>query len=163
MLILLERLEQTIYDAAIQDSVESLSPSSCSRCLPEFDHGERVVLVVKECLGSYPFRSLCPWGEGGGARLGLCWWTPNPPYCNVLHCFQPSNPLHNMLYCFEFYCIAPFGDIQSMGRSDEKNMKGNKGQMRAVSPNKVNLAASSGAHCCLGKPRWEPGCLSLFQ
>ena len=29
--------------------------------------------------------------------------------------------------------------------------------MRAVSPNKVNLAASSGAHCCLGKPRREPG------
>ena len=35
-----------------------------------FHHSERVALAVKECLGFYPFRSLCPTGEG----KGLCWW-----------------------------------------------------------------------------------------
>ena len=163
MLLLLERLEQTIYDAAIQDSVESLSPSSCSRCLPEFDHGERVVLVVKECLGSYPFRSLCPWGEGG--ELGWVFVGGHPIHHIAMYCTAFNPPIHCTTCSIALNSIAlhrlrTFNPWE--GRM-KRVWRATRGQMRAVSPNKVNLAASSGAHCCLGKPRWEPGCLSLFQ
>ena len=121
----------------------------------EFHHSERVALAVKECLGFYPFRSLCPSGEGwGGALLGWVFVGDGrhpihriPIYCTLPH---PQSITQFALllsilvhYMYHHYMYTAFKDIQSMGRSGEKNMKGNKGpKMRAVSPNKVKFAVS---------------------
>ena len=59
------------------------------------------------------------------------------------------------LHSSALHCLRTFNPWEGTQCSPMKRiLRVTRGQMRAVSHNKVNLAASSGSHCCLGKG-WE--------